>query len=121
MAKIAKSIIEKILEAAKIEEVVSDFIDLKKKGVRYLGLCPFHDDRSLGSFVVYPKEKHLKQFSFGYTTNDPSDLSSWNGHNPRYRTPFFFRSMKSLTTSSIFAVSRIFSMIDFAIFAIGFS
>ena len=65
MAKIAKSIIEKILEAAKIEEVVSDFIDLKKKGVRYLGLCPFHDDRSLGSFVVYPKENCFKCFSCG--------------------------------------------------------
>ena len=65
MAKIAKSIIEKILEAAKIEEVVSDFIDLNKKGVRYLGLCPFHDDRSLGSFVVYPKENCFKCFSCG--------------------------------------------------------
>ena len=65
MAKIAKSIIEKILETAKIEEVVSDFIDLKKKGVRYLGLCPFHDDRSLGSFVVYPKENCFKCFSCG--------------------------------------------------------
>lgn len=65
MAKIAKSIIEKILETAMIEEVVSDFIDLKKKGVRYLGLCPFHDDRSLGSFVVYPKENCFKCFSCG--------------------------------------------------------
>ena len=54
MAKIVKSIIEKILETAKIEEVVADFIDLKKKGVRYLGFCPFHDDRHVGSFVVYP-------------------------------------------------------------------
>ena len=65
MAKIAKSIIEKILETAKIEEVVADFIDLKKKGVRYLGLCPFHDDKSLGSFVVYPKENCYKCFSCG--------------------------------------------------------
>ena len=65
MAKISKLIIEKILETAKIEEVVSDFIDLKKKGVRYLGLCPFHDDRSLGSFVVYPKENCFKCFSCG--------------------------------------------------------
>ena len=65
MAKIAKSIIEKILDTAKIEEVVADFIDLKKKGVRYLGLCPFHDDKSLGSFVVYPKENCFKCFSCG--------------------------------------------------------
>ena len=65
MAKIAKSIIEKILETAKIEEVVADFIDLKKKGVRYLGFCPFHDDRHVGSFVVYPTGSCYKCFSCG--------------------------------------------------------
>jgi len=65
MAKIAKSIIEKILETAKIEEVVADFINLKKKGVRYLGFCPFHDDRHVGSFVVYPSGSCYKCFSCG--------------------------------------------------------
>ena len=65
MAKIPKSIIEKILEEAKIEEVIKDFIDLKKKGVRYLGRCPFHNDRHLGSFVVYPKGNCYKCFSCG--------------------------------------------------------
>ncbi len=58
MAKrIDKFTIEKILDTAKIEEVVGDFEDvgLKKKGVRYLGYCPFHDDRNLGSFVVLPR------------------------------------------------------------------
>ena len=57
MAKIDKFIIERILDAARIEEVVGDFpdVDLKKKGVRYLGLCPFHDDRHRGSFVVLPR------------------------------------------------------------------
>ena len=62
MAKIEKYIIERILDTARIEEVVSDFVDLKKKGVRYLGLCPFHDDRHLGSFVVYPKGNCFKCF-----------------------------------------------------------
>ena len=62
MAKIEKHIIERILDTAKIEEVVSDFVTLKKKGVRYLGLCPFHDDRHLGSFVVYPKGNCFKCF-----------------------------------------------------------
>ena len=46
--------IQRIRDAARIEEVVGDFVDLKKSGVRYLGLCPFHDDHNLGSFVVYP-------------------------------------------------------------------
>ncbi len=63
MSKIEKYIIERILEAARIEEVVGDFVELKKKGVRYLGLCPFHDDHSLGSFVVYPKGNCFKCFA----------------------------------------------------------
>ena len=62
---IDKFIIEKILDTAKIEEVVGDFVDLKKKGVRYLGLCPFHDDRHIGSFVVYPKGNCYKCFMCG--------------------------------------------------------
>ena len=65
MAGIDRIIIDHILETAKIEEVVGDFIDLKKKGVRYLGLCPFHQDRHLGSFVVYPKGKCYKCFQCG--------------------------------------------------------
>ena len=65
MAGIDRIIIDRILETAKIEEVVGDFIDLKKKGVRYLGLCPFHQDRHLGSFVVYPKGNCYKCFQCG--------------------------------------------------------
>ena len=55
----------RLKEAARIEEVVGDFVDLKKKGTRYLGLCPFHEDRNLGSFVVYPKENCYKCFACG--------------------------------------------------------
>jgi hypothetical protein len=67
MARIEKYIIERILDTAKIEEVVGDFpdVELKKKGVRYLGLCPFHEDRHRGSFVVYPKGNCYKCFSCG--------------------------------------------------------
>lgn len=65
MAGIDRIIIDRILETAKIEDVVGDFIDLKKKGVRYLGLCPFHQDRHIGSFVVYPKGKCYKCFQCG--------------------------------------------------------
>ena len=63
--RIDKFIIENILNTAKIEDVVGDFVDLKKKGVRYLGLCPFHDDRHIGSFVVYPKGNCYKCFMCG--------------------------------------------------------
>lgn len=60
---IDKTTIDRILDTARIEEVVNDFIELKKKGVRYLGLCPFHDDHALGSFVVYPKGNCYKCFA----------------------------------------------------------
>lgn len=74
MPKIDKNIIDKILETAKIEEVIKDCLGsydsgnksgLKKTGVRYEALCPFHDDKSLGSFVVYLKGNCYKCFSCG--------------------------------------------------------
>jgi len=65
MGRIDKITIERILDAAKIEDVIGDFVDLQKKGVRYLGLCPFHDDRHIGSFVVYPKGNCYKCFKCG--------------------------------------------------------
>ena len=74
MAKIDELIIEKIMDAAKIEEVIQDCLGtysrdnphgLKKCGVRYKALCPFHDDKSMGSFIVYPKGNCYKCFSCG--------------------------------------------------------
>ena len=74
MSKIGKNIIDKVLDAAKIEEVVDKCLGsyssqnrtgLKKRGVRYEALCPFHDDKSMGSFVVYPKGNCYKCFSCG--------------------------------------------------------
>ena len=74
MSKIGKDIIEKVLDSAKIEEVVEKCLGtyssqnrtgLKKRGVRYEALCPFHDDKSMGSFVVYPKGNCYKCFSCG--------------------------------------------------------
>ena len=59
---ISKTTIQRIKEAANIVDVVGDFVQLKKSGVRYLGLCPFHDDRHIGSFVVYPKGNVFKCF-----------------------------------------------------------
>jgi hypothetical protein len=74
MSRIDKDIIDKVLDAAKIEEVVKECLGeygqhnkagLKKCGVRYEALCPFHKDRSLGSFIVYPKKNCYKCFSCG--------------------------------------------------------
>ena len=62
MSKIDDLIIRRIKETADIVDVVGDFVKLKKSGVRYLGLCPFHKDKHLGSFVVYPKGNVFKCF-----------------------------------------------------------
>ena len=61
---IDKATIEKILAAAQIEDVVSDFVTLRKKGVNYVGLCPFHDDKT-PSFFVSPAKNICKCFSCG--------------------------------------------------------
>ena len=49
---IDRATIAKINEAAQIYDVVSEFVNLKKSGSGWKGLCPFHDDRS-PSFTVY--------------------------------------------------------------------
>ena len=61
---IDKATIDRIQDAAQIVDVVSDFVTLKKRGVNYLGLCPFHDDRT-PSFSVSPSKNICKCFSCG--------------------------------------------------------
>ena len=45
--------IDRIMDAANIVDVVSEFVSLRKSGANYKGLCPFHDDRT-PSFSVSP-------------------------------------------------------------------
>ena len=54
MPKISEDIIRTVIEHAKIEEVVGDFVDLRKAGVNLTGKCPFHDDQHDGNFIVRP-------------------------------------------------------------------
>ncbi len=61
---IDKATIDRIHDAAQIVEVVSDFVTLKKRGVNYVGLCPFHDDRT-PSFSVSPSKNICKCFACG--------------------------------------------------------
>lgn len=55
---------DKIMEAAQIVDVVSDFVTLRKSGANYKGLCPFHDDRT-PSFIVSPAKNYCKCFACG--------------------------------------------------------
>ena len=65
MANIDKQTEDKIKDAASIVDVIGDFYDLKKKGVNYQCLCPFHDDRHIGSFVVSPRKNTYSCYSCG--------------------------------------------------------
>lgn len=65
MARIDNYIVQRILDATDIVEVVGEFVELKRKGARYIGLCPFHDDRHATNFVVYPAKKCYKCFACG--------------------------------------------------------
>ena len=61
---IDQATIDRILDAAQIVEVVSDFVTLRKRGVNYVGLCPFHNEKT-PSFSVSPSKGLCKCFSCG--------------------------------------------------------
>ena len=61
---IDQATIDRIINAAQIVEVVSDFVSLRKRGVNYTGLCPFHDEKT-PSFSVSPSKGICKCFSCG--------------------------------------------------------
>lgn len=61
---IDQSTVARIFDSAEISEVVSDFVTLKKRGVNFLGLCPFHNEKS-PSFTVSPAKGIYKCFGCG--------------------------------------------------------
>ncbi len=61
---IDQATIARILDAANIVDVVKDFVTLRKAGVNYKGLCPFHEEKT-PSFVVSPSKQLCKCFSCG--------------------------------------------------------
>src|SRR5664280_2892525 len=65
---IDRSTIDRILDAAQIVDVVQEFVPLKKRGVNYLGLCPFHNEKT-PSFTVSPSKEIFKCFGCGKVGN----------------------------------------------------
>ncbi len=61
---IPKETIENIKDAAKIEDVVGDYVHLRKRGVNLIGLCPFHNEKT-PSFTVSPAKGIFKCFGCG--------------------------------------------------------
>ncbi len=64
MKRIDRETTQRILDAADIVDVVSDFVSLKKRGANYIGLCPFHNERT-PSFSVSRAKGICKCFSCG--------------------------------------------------------
>jgi len=61
---IDRATIDRIMDATNIVDVVGDFVTLRKAGVNYKGLCPFHDDKT-PSFMVSPAKQICKCFACG--------------------------------------------------------
>lgn len=122
MARIDKATVDKVLDVTKIEEVVSDFISLKKRGSSYLGLCPFHNERT-PSFSVSPSRGIFKCFSCGKAGNAVSflmDLESmsyveaikWLGH--KYNIEVQERELTSAEKEAEAVRESMFAANDFA-------
>ena len=65
---IPRDVIDRIFAAAKIEEVVADYVTLRKRGANLIGLCPFHNEKT-GSFTVSPSKGIYKCFGCGVSGN----------------------------------------------------
>lgn len=75
---IQQEIIDKLLDAADIVEVIGETVKLEKKGINYMGCCPFHNDKS-PSFSVSPSRRIYKCFSCGEAGNVISYLTKNEG------------------------------------------
>ena len=64
MSRIPEETIEHIKEQADIVSIISEYIDLKKAGSNYLGLCPFHNEKT-PSFTVSPSKEIFHCFGCG--------------------------------------------------------
>jgi len=123
MARIDKQTVDKILDATNIVEVVSDFVSLKKRGSSYLGLCPFHNERT-PSFSVSPSRGIFKCFSCGKAGTAVSflmDLESmsfnealkWLAH--KYNIEVKERELSAEEREADAARERMFAVNEFAL------
>jgi DNA primase len=72
--------ISNILSAVRIEEVIADFVSLKRRGTNYIGLCPFHNEKT-PSFTVSPAKGIFKCFGCGKAGNTVNFLMEHEHYN----------------------------------------
>jgi len=70
---ISRETIDNIISAARIEEVIGDFVTLRRRGVNLIGLCPFHNEKT-PSFTVSPVKGIYKCFGCGKAGNSVNFL-----------------------------------------------
>jgi len=70
--------VQEILETAKIEDVIQDFVNLRRRGVNMIGLCPFHNEKT-PSFTVSPAKNIFKCFGCG-KAGDPAKFIMEHEH-----------------------------------------
>lgn len=77
---IARHSIDQVIETAQVEEVISHFVNLKRRGVNMIGLCPFHDEKT-PSFTVSPSKNIYKCFGCGRGGNAVSFVMEHEGYS----------------------------------------
>lgn len=65
---ISQKSVQEIIETAKVEDIIQDYVTLKRRGVNMLGLCPFHNEKT-PSFTVSPAKNIYKCFGCGKAGN----------------------------------------------------
>lgn len=77
---IARHSIDQVIETAQTEEVISHFVNLKRRGVNMIGLCPFHDEKT-PSFTVSPTKNIYKCFGCGRGGNAVNFVMEHEGYS----------------------------------------
>src|SRR5687768_10629948 len=77
---ISRKSIDEVQERARIEEVVQDFVNLKRRGSNLIGLCPFHHEKS-PSFSVSPTRNIYKCFGCGKVGNSVTFIMEHEGYD----------------------------------------
>lgn len=76
---IDKMTIQRVKDAASIVDVAGDFLELRKRGTEYECLCPFHDDRHIGSFKISPRKNIYYCFACNANGDSISFLQEYAG------------------------------------------
>src|SRR5574344_903577 len=76
--------VKKILDTAQVEEVISDYVTLKRRGASYVACCPFHNEKT-PSFYVTPSKGIFKCFGCGKAGTSIGFVMEYGSEEDDYR------------------------------------